>query len=52
MNRRVDMMRRKFTRDKVRADVFDYSERFYNLWRLNSKQGYLSRIEFKDSAMA
>jgi len=39
------------TRDAVRADVFDYIERFYNPRRRHSKLGYLSPMAFEDHAM-
>jgi putative transposase len=32
------------TRDEVRADVFDYIERFYNAMRRHSTIGYLSPV--------
>ena len=35
------------TRDEARADVFDYSERFYNMIRRHSTIGYLSAVEFE-----
>ena len=35
------------TRDQVRADVFDYIERFYNPRRRHSTIGYLSPMEFE-----
>jgi putative transposase len=35
------------TRDEVRADVFDYIERFYNPKRRHSTIGYLSPMEFE-----
>jgi putative transposase len=34
-------------RDKVRADVFDYIEGFYNTIRRHSTIGYLSPVEFE-----
>jgi hypothetical protein len=39
------------TRDEARADVFDYTERFYNPCRRHSKLGYLSPMEFEARAM-
>lgn len=39
------------TRDKARADVFDYIERFYNPRRRHSKLGYLSPMEFEARTM-
>jgi putative transposase len=39
------------TRNEARADVFDYTERFYNPRRRHSKLGYLSPTEFEASAM-
>lgn len=38
------------TRDQARADVFDYIERFYNPRRRHSTLGYLSPIEYENSA--
>ena len=38
------------TRDEVRADVFDYIERFYNPTRRHSTLGYLSPIQFEQKA--
>ena len=35
------------SRDEVRADVFDYIERFYNAVRRHSTIGYVSPIEFE-----
>jgi putative transposase len=41
------------TRDQVRANVFDYIERFYNARRRHSTLGYLSSVEFeKQEALA
>jgi putative transposase len=34
-------------RDRARADVFDYIERFYNTVRRHSTIGYLSPVEFE-----
>jgi putative transposase len=48
MNRKVDMTRRKFSRDEALADVFVYIERFYNRRRRYSKPGYLSPMEIED----
>jgi putative transposase len=39
------------TRDAARADVFDYIERFYNPKRRHSTLGYLSPVEFEETAM-
>jgi putative transposase len=39
------------TRDAVRADVFDYIERFYNPKRRHSKLGYLSPVQFEARAV-
>lgn len=39
------------TRDDVRADVFDYIERFYNPKRRHSTIGCLSPVEFEERAM-
>jgi len=36
------------TRDRARADVFDYIERFYNPKRRYSTLGYLSPMEFEN----
>jgi putative transposase len=38
------------TRDKARANVFDYIERFYNPRRRHSTIDYLSPMEFKKQA--
>ena len=38
------------TRDDAKADVFDYSERFYNPKRRHSTIGYLSPMEFERQA--
>jgi putative transposase len=38
------------TRDEVRADVFDYIERFYNPRRRHSTLGYMSPMEFERQA--
>ncbi|NNM74237.1 IS3 family transposase [Enterovirga aerilata] len=38
------------TRDEARADVFDYTERFYNAARRHSTLGYLSPVEFENRA--
>ena len=35
------------TRDRAKADVFDYIERFYNPKRRHSTIGYLSPTEFE-----
>ncbi len=40
------------TRDEVKADVFDYIERFYNPTRRHSTLGYLSPIEFEKAQRA
>jgi putative transposase len=39
------------TRDAARADVCDYTERFYNSKRRHSKLGYLSPIQFEATAV-
>ena len=39
------------TRDAARADVFDYIERFYNPKLRHSTLGYLSPVEFEETAM-
>ena len=36
------------TRDELRADVFDYIERFYNQKRRHSTIGYLSPVQFEN----
>jgi putative transposase len=38
---------RKVSRTRARADVFDYSERFYNPRRRHSTIGFLSPMEFE-----
>jgi putative transposase len=38
------------TRDQAKADVFDYIERFYNPRRRNSTIGFVSPVEFENSA--
>jgi len=38
-------------RDEVRADVFDYIERFYNARRRHSTLGYVSPMEYEKQAM-
>ena len=40
------------TRDEIRADVFDYIERFYNPKRRHSTLGYISPIEFENAQRA
>lgn len=40
--------RRYRTRDELRADVFDYIERFYNPKRRHSTIGYISPIQFEN----
>jgi putative transposase len=40
--------RRYRTRDDLRADVFDYIERFYNPKRRHSTIGYLSPVQFEN----
>jgi putative transposase len=37
-------------RDEARADVFDYIERFYNPRRRHSSIGFVSPVEFENSA--
>ena len=39
--------KRYATRDEMRADVFDYIERFYNPRRRHSTLGQISPIEFE-----
>lgn len=36
------------TRDDLRADVFDYIERFYNPRRRHSAIGYVSPVQFEN----
>jgi len=38
------------SRDEARADVFDYIERFYNPRRRHSSIGFVSPVEFENSA--
>jgi len=40
------------TREEIRADVFDYIERFYNPVRRHSTLGYVSPIEFEKAQRA
>lgn len=40
------------TREQVRADVFDYIERFYNPTRRHSTLGYVSPIQFEQARKA
>jgi putative transposase len=40
------------TRDRARADTFDYIECFYNPGRRHSTIGYLSPMEFEQIAIA
>jgi putative transposase len=40
------------TRDQVRADVFDYIERFYNSRRRHSTLGYVSPDQFEQARMS
>jgi putative transposase len=43
------LSRRQYrTRDELRADVFDYIERFYNPKRRHSTIGYLSPVQFEN----
>src|SRR5690606_38715611 len=45
------LVRRPYaTRDEARADVFDYIERFYNPRRRHSVLGYISPVQFEESA--
>lgn len=39
------------TRDVIRAEVFDYVERFYNPIRRHSTLGYVSPIDFEKKAL-
>ncbi|WP_210338189.1 IS3 family transposase, partial [Devosia sp. MC532] len=36
--------------DDVKADVFDYIERFYNPRRRHSTLGYLSPVDYEEKA--
>jgi putative transposase len=36
------------TRNELRADVFDYIERFYNTKRRHSTIGYISPVQFEN----
>ena len=49
---KTERMARKMyrTRDEARADVFDYTERFYNPKRRHSRIGYMSPMEFERQA--
>ena len=38
------------TRDEAKSDVFDSIERFYNLKRRHSTNGYLNPVEFEKRA--
>jgi putative transposase len=40
--------RRYRTRDELRADVFDYIERFYNPKGRHSTIGYISPVQFEN----
>lgn len=40
------------TRDELRADVFDYIERFYNPKRRHSTLGYISPVQFENRQCA
>jgi transposase InsO family protein len=46
----IDDRARGQQRDKARANVFDYIERFYNPRRRHSTINYLSPMEFKKQA--
>jgi len=39
------------SRNKARADLFDYIKRFYNPKRRHSTLGYLSPLDFEKQAM-
>lgn len=39
------------TSEEARADVFDYSERFYNPFRKHSKMNYLSPVQFEQQRL-
>ena len=46
------LARRTFrTRDEIRAEVFDYVERFYNPIRRHSTLGYVSPIDFEEQTL-
>jgi putative transposase len=47
---KTERLSRKYyrTRDELRADVFDYIERFYNPKRRHSTIGYLSPVQFEN----
>jgi putative transposase len=51
---KTERMARKVyrTREEIRADVFDYIERFYNPVRRHSTLGYISPIEFEKAQRA
>jgi putative transposase len=51
---KTERMARKVyrTREEIRADVFDYIERFYNPVRRHSTLGYVSPIEFEKARRA
>ena len=51
---KTERMARKVyrTREEIRADVFDYIERFYNPVRRHSTLGYVSPIEFEKAQRA
>jgi putative transposase len=38
------------SRDEARADIFDFVERFYNPRRRHSSDGFVSPVEFENSA--
>ncbi len=44
--------RQHTTRDKARADVFDYIARFYNPRRRHSLRDYLSPVQFEEITAA
>jgi putative transposase len=47
---KTERLSRKYyrTRDDLRADVFDYIERFYNPQRRHSTLGYISPMQFEN----
>jgi putative transposase len=51
---KTERMARKVyrSREEIRADVFDYIERFYNPVRRHSTLGYVSPIEFEKAQRA